>query len=485
MKGRILFILLCFASIQAFAQPAIADTTRVSLFDRGNKWSASLLDVKTYIGASGGSVATDAIWDAAGDIVQGTGANTAARLAIGTANQQLRVNAGATALEYFTPTTPTTVANDAIWDAKGDLAVGTGANTAAKLTVGTDGQALYADAGAASGLRWGTLEISPATITADQDNYSPTDWADAHIVRLSTDGGVRQITSFARTFDGDKKELLNVGDYPIAIPSEHPDGTAANRVTGDRVFIIYPNCSATLYADATSNRWRLTQSIIQNHDRPGVFYQWSPGSITAGDWGNIGIVTSGTAAAVTVGAAASGKPNYAGLGTGTTALGVCGVYFSKTNLDLTYHGDAHVSATWFCAIPTLSTDTEKFTSYWELAPTVSATAGGANNTIGIRQVNGVVSGNFEAFSINNTGTVTTLDLGVGPTAATRFLLRIELDRAFTEALFYVNGVYKGRINSGLPNAQGFGTRVLCQKSAGVSGRLVEVYNMYTSAVYPN
>lgn len=56
------------------------------------------------IGASGVlSVATDTIWNAAGDIVQGTGSDTAARLPIGSAAQQLRVNSGATALEYFTP----------------------------------------------------------------------------------------------------------------------------------------------------------------------------------------------------------------------------------------------------------------------------------------------------------------------------------------------------------------------------------------------
>lgn len=52
---------------------------------------------------AGGDVATDAIWDAAGDLVQGTGANTAARLAIGTVGQVPSVNAGATALEYATP----------------------------------------------------------------------------------------------------------------------------------------------------------------------------------------------------------------------------------------------------------------------------------------------------------------------------------------------------------------------------------------------
>jgi hypothetical protein len=55
-------------------------------------------------GGSGGSgsVATDSIWDAAGDLVVGTGANAAARLPMGTALQVLRVNAGGTAHEYAT-----------------------------------------------------------------------------------------------------------------------------------------------------------------------------------------------------------------------------------------------------------------------------------------------------------------------------------------------------------------------------------------------
>lgn len=44
-----------------------------------------------------GSVATDAIWDAAGDTVHGTGANTSAKLAAGTAYQVYMMNAGATA----------------------------------------------------------------------------------------------------------------------------------------------------------------------------------------------------------------------------------------------------------------------------------------------------------------------------------------------------------------------------------------------------
>lgn len=51
------------------------------------------------------------------------------------------------------------VATDAIWDAKGDLAVGTGANTGDRLPIGTDGKILVADSGEAKGMRWGTIPI--------------------------------------------------------------------------------------------------------------------------------------------------------------------------------------------------------------------------------------------------------------------------------------------------------------------------------------
>ena len=48
------------------------------------------------------------------------------------------------------------VATDAIFDAKGDLPVGTGANTAAKLTVGSNGKILAANSAEATGLEWVT-----------------------------------------------------------------------------------------------------------------------------------------------------------------------------------------------------------------------------------------------------------------------------------------------------------------------------------------
>jgi len=62
------------------------------------------------------------------------------------------------------------VATDAIWDAKWDLAGWTGANTASRLAVGTNGQVLVADSAEATGMKWAT-----ATGTGDMlaSTYDP------------------------------------------------------------------------------------------------------------------------------------------------------------------------------------------------------------------------------------------------------------------------------------------------------------------------
>ena len=84
-------------------RPAAGTAGRLFYDTTNEKWQrdtgATWEDCEPAAGA-GGAVATDAIWDAAGDLAIGTGANTAAKLAIGTANQLLRVNAGATAPEW-------------------------------------------------------------------------------------------------------------------------------------------------------------------------------------------------------------------------------------------------------------------------------------------------------------------------------------------------------------------------------------------------
>lgn len=65
------------------------------------------------------------------------------------------------------------VAHDTIFDAKGDLVAGTGADAASKLTVGADDTILMADAAQATGLKWvasgtpGAIDASGGAGTAD------------------------------------------------------------------------------------------------------------------------------------------------------------------------------------------------------------------------------------------------------------------------------------------------------------------------------
>lgn len=423
--------MLCFASVQAFAQPAIADTTRVSLFDRGNKWSASLLDVKTYIGASGGSVATDAIWDV-----------------------------------------------------KGDLPVGTGANTAARLPVGTDGQGLYADASTSTGLRWGRKVITPAQITANQDDYSPTGWADARIVRLDING-CYSITSFAATFDGDEKILINTSSrYFLEYPSEHQDGTAGNRIADYGCdFLHYPGRSTTIVYDGTLSRWRILNDEPTYLSRAAMYYSWSAASITAGDISDLAFVASGTGAAFGVNAGAVGIPANNTLATGTTTGGSTTAHFAKTVIDGGGFQDAHISASAFLSIGTLSDGTDRFVA----ALSVDVSANNAtenNNSVSIYYSDDVNGGRWQGRTKSNAGVVSTADLGVTVNTTDLYLLRIEVDKLGGDARFYINGVMKGIIQTNMPNAANCNAKVYCRKSLGVNARNIRMHSMNYAAIYP-
>jgi hypothetical protein len=95
------------------------------------------------------------------------------RLAVGTNGQVLTANsATATGLEWAAAGSGA-VATDTIWDAKGDLAAGTGANTAARLAAGTNTYLLSANSATASGLEWVAPGSSPFSVVARSADSSP------------------------------------------------------------------------------------------------------------------------------------------------------------------------------------------------------------------------------------------------------------------------------------------------------------------------
>lgn len=92
------------------------------------------------------------------------------------------------------------VATDPIWDAAGDLAVGTGPNTAARLAIGAAGGSLSSLNGAAA---WNSGTVFPSAVTGDrywrtdlglECYYDGTRWLSVQlfhdIMAQSTDGGI-------------------------------------------------------------------------------------------------------------------------------------------------------------------------------------------------------------------------------------------------------------------------------------------------------
>lgn len=88
----------------------VADYRRLFLGEDGELHLIDSADVVTDVSGAAGSVATDAIWDADGDLAVGSGANTAAKLAKGAEGSALSVMDGVVGWNAATsmPGSPTT-----------------------------------------------------------------------------------------------------------------------------------------------------------------------------------------------------------------------------------------------------------------------------------------------------------------------------------------------------------------------------------------
>lgn len=102
-------------------------------------------------------------------------------------------------------------------------------------------------------------DISPAQITANQNDYNPTGLSGASTLRLSTDAS-RDITGLAGGADGRILLIHNVGSYNLVLKDESGSSAAANRFALSSDITLSTDQCAILQYDATTSRWRCLAS---------------------------------------------------------------------------------------------------------------------------------------------------------------------------------------------------------------------------------
>jgi hypothetical protein len=125
-------------------------------------------------GGGGGNVGADVIWDAKGDLAVGTGADTAIRKAAGANGQYLKADSTTGDGLAWSSIAEADIANlvadlaakidKALVDAKGDLLVATADNTPARKAIGANDTLLVADSAQADGMKW--VKIADSMILA-------------------------------------------------------------------------------------------------------------------------------------------------------------------------------------------------------------------------------------------------------------------------------------------------------------------------------
>ena len=324
--------------------------------------------------------------------------------------------------------------------------------------------------------------ISPSQITSDQDNYNPTGFGAATHVRLSGDNGIRAITSFvapSAVTDVYEKVLINTGSFPIYFPGESPDGSAANRITLERDFIVYPYQSCKIWYDIASSRWRLL-SDGNTQNKTGLFYSASAGSITQADSRDVVVFSGGTATGT---ASTTSLPACFAMGTSTSSTGFGYLYFSKTSQTFTAFGSAHIFCEAYISLPVVSDGTNTYQIVLDITNSV-VTNTIPNNSIGIRYTHATNSGKWQVFSKDNAGSESTADSGVTVSAATLYKLRIEIDKSKTEARAYINDVYVARVTGNMPNSVVCGAKINIFKSVGATERIMNIHSFNAGAIYP-
>lgn len=214
--------------------------------------NAGALNVSAFTGGIGGdytSVSAEVAYDDANDrytFEQGASTNWA-RIACGdldlyetgtTDSVRVRLSAPSALGSSYTITFPTAVPS-----------------TTTQMHMDSSGNVSVSGATFLAGV------ITPPTITGANNNYAPTGFATATVLRITSNAGTDTITGIAGGAAGRVITLINVGvAADFILVHESASSTAANRIllpNGSNVTLRIQSGSATLWYDGSSSRWRM------------------------------------------------------------------------------------------------------------------------------------------------------------------------------------------------------------------------------------
>ena len=350
----------------------------------------------------------------------------------------------------------------------------------AALEVGSglsiSGTTLSATGGGGGGAD-GTV-LSPSQITAWQNNYNPSGWANTVGVLRINSNQFHFLSGLTATSDGHTVRIFNTGSFPIGLYNQNTDSTAANRFSfDDHDVIILPGNSVELFYDGTAARWSLAAGYSLNDKSPFVSSYWHEAfSTNQGEMGGAGNMwpSPGIYSANIVGSTFSGgRAGVVRASTGTGSSNTAGFYLG-TNETIEFNDGTGSGYQEFRAVMFSPADLADATNnYFIQAGWLDSNSATPADGAWLRYNYAENSGQWQTVT-GNAASRTTNNSAVAFAASTWYTLRVVMYPNNT-AEFYVNGVSMGRNTTDLPGAsRDYSFGCFIRKTAGTTARIIGI-----------
>lgn len=251
-------------------------------------------------------------------------------------------------------------------------------------------------------------DISPAQITADQNDYNPTGLSSASTLRLTSDAS-RNVTGLQGGADGRVLVLHNVGSNNIVLKDESASSTAGNRFALSADITLGVDQAAVLQYDATSSRWRV---MAAQSSGSATITLGTPQATTSGTSIDFTSIPSGTKMIIV---------NLNGVSTSGTSIalvqlgdsgGVENTGYSGSTANALYTDGARLYTTWAASTIAHGTITivliNSSTKTWAITGVLGYSNAGLSNILGYTKS---LSADLDRIRLTTVGGTDTFDAG--------------------------------------------------------------------------